>query len=236
MSRVISVVGTAGGVGASVLAAALATRASHKGAAVVAVDARPFGGGLDVVLGVDEEPGLRWRHLMDVVGEVDGAEVFGRIPLAGRCGVVSFDRDAPVVPPREALEGIVAGLSRVSDIVVIDAPRAGELWEEEVADLSDDVVALTGTSIPAVAAAGAAVPHLDAVYDGLWLACRVDRRNTDLPETLSTLLDVPLVGAIATDPKVSVALEEGRPPPGRGAFTASVDAVLESLAPLRSRR
>ena len=45
-----------------------------------------------------------------------------------------------------------------------------------------------------------------------------------------------VVGAIATDPKVSVALEEGRPPPGRGAFTASVDAVLESLAPLRSRR
>lgn len=236
MSRVISVVGTAGGVGASVLSAALACRASYLGAAVVAVDCRPFGGGLDIVFGVDEEPGVRWRDLVHAVGEVDGADLFGRLPLAGRCGVLSFDRDGPVVPPDDALAAAVAALRRISDIVVVDAPRAGEVWEEQVADLSDDVIALTGTTVSAIAAAGAGVPHLDAVHDGLWLACRTDRRNPDLPENLSALLDTPLLGGVASDTKVPVALDEGRPPPSRGAFTRSVDALLGALTPLRSPR
>ncbi|GMA38309.1 hypothetical protein [Mobilicoccus caccae] len=233
MTRVISVVGTAGGVGASVLTAALASRASHLGAAVVAVDARPFGGGLDVVLGADEEPGLRWRDLADAAGPVEGAEVFGRLPLAGRCGVLSFDRDEPLIPSPEALTCLVGALGRVSDIVLIDAPRAGEVWEAEVADLSDEVIAVTGYTIPALAAAAASLAHLDLVHDGLWLACRTDRETADLPDAITRRFDIPLLGAVPTDARVPTALREGRPPPGRGRLAKAVDAMLGNLRPLR---
>lgn len=232
MSRVISVVGTAGGVGASVLTAALATRASHHGAAVVAIDARPCGGGLDVVLGVDEEPGLRWRDLLDAAGTLDGAEIFGRLPLSRRCGVLSFDREAPVVPSGEVLLSAVAALQRVSDLVFVDAPRAGEWWEAEVAELSDEVVALTGTSVPALAGAASSLAHLDAVHDAVWLACRTDRGTTDLPERLAGLLDLPLLGAVPTDGRVATAILEGRPPPGKGPYARAVDVLLSTLNPL----
>lgn len=233
MTRVISVVGTAGGVGASVLTAALATRASHLGAAVVAVDARPYGGGLDVVLGADEEPGLRWRDFADAAGALEGAEVFGRLPMTGRCGVLSFDRDTPIVPPAEALTTLVDALGRVSDLVFVDAPRAGEVWEEEVADLSDDVIALTGLSIPALAGAAASLTHLDLVHEGLWLACRIDRTQPDLAQTLTRTLGIPLIGAVPTDAQVTKALTEGRPPPGRGRLAKAVDRILGDLQPLR---
>lgn len=233
MTRVISVVGTAGGVGASVLTAALATRASELGAAVVAVDARPFGGGLDVLLGADEEQGLRWRDLADAVGVLDGAALFGRLPLAGRTGMLSFDRDRPMIPSVDVLRGVMDALARVSDIIVVDAPRAGEVWEEAVADLSDEVIALTGTTIPALTGAAASVRHLDAVHDGLWLACRTDRSNPVVPETVAHCLEVPLLGTVATDARVTTALSEGRHPPTRGAFGKSVDALLGRLHPLR---
>lgn len=234
MSRVISVVGTAGGVGSSVLTASLAMRASSLGAAVVAVDGRPYGGGLDVVLGVDEFPGIRWRDLADAAGPLDGVEIFGRLPLVDRCGVVSFDREFPLVPAGEVLTAVVSALRSVSDLVFVDAPRAGECWEGEVASVSDEVVALTGTSVSALAAAAASVAHLDAVHDALWLACRTDRgAAADLDQRLPDLLEVPLIGAVPTDPKVATCLSEGRPPPGRGKLCRAVDEMLGRLHPLR---
>ena len=232
MSRVISVVGTAGGVGSSVLTASLAMRASALGAAVVAVDGRPYGGGLDVVLGVDESPGIRWRDLTDAAGPLDGVELFGRLPLADRCGVVSFDREFPLVPPGEVLTAVMAALRSVSDLVLVDAPRAGEAWEGEVASVSDEVVALTGTSVSALAGAAACVAHLDAVHDALWLACRTERgAAADLDRRLPDLLDVPLLGAVPTDPKVAACLSEGRPPPGGGRLRRAVDGMLARLHP-----
>lgn len=237
MSRVISVVGTAGGVGASVLASALAMRASELGAAVVAVDARPYGGGLDVVLGVDEFPGIRWRDLADAAGPLDGVEIFGRLPLADRCGVLSFDREFPVVPSGEVLSAVVTALRSVSDIVVLDAPRAGECWEGEVAGVSDEVIALTGTTVSALAGAAASVPHLDAVHDVLWLACRTDRgAAADLDQRLPHLLDVPFLGAVPTDHKVEACLTDGRPPPDRGRLAKAVDGILTRLRPMRLDR
>ncbi|MDO5627661.1 MAG: hypothetical protein Q4G43_04995 [Mobilicoccus sp.] len=233
MSRVISVVGTAGGVGASTLATALAVRAAHHGASVVALDARPYGGGLDVPFGLDEQPGVRWRDLAECSGNIDGTELFRRLPLAARCGVVSFDRDPPLLPPREALEAVLGALGHLADLVVVDAPRAGEPWEEELADLSDEVIALTGTSVTALASAGASLAHLDLLHDGVWLACRTDRGQSDLPHTLTQVLGLPLLGALPTDSKVSAALADGRPPPARGAYTRAVDALLAGLRPVR---
>lgn len=233
MTRVISVIGTAGGIGASILTAALATRASSMGAAVVAVDGRPFGGGLDVHFGVDEEPGLRWHDLADAAGTLDGAELFGRLPLAGRCGVLSFDRAHPVTPTAEAWRAVITALGRVSDIIVVDAPRAGEVCEEAVADITDDALLLTGTTIPALAGAAASAAHLDAVHGGVWLVSRVEKGQADLPESVAVSLDLPLLGSVPTDPRVTTCLSEGMPPPGKGALAKGVDHILATLQPLR---
>ena len=52
--------GRPAGSGASVLATAVAVRAARAGVDVVLVDGCPLGGGLDVVLGAEQESGIRW--------------------------------------------------------------------------------------------------------------------------------------------------------------------------------
>lgn len=233
MTRVLSVVGAAGGVGASVLTAGLAAQAARHGASVVAVDARPFGGGLDVVLGADMEPGVRWRDLADVTGALLGRETVQRLPFSERCAVLSFDREVPLVPTGEVLRGVIEGLRGVCDLIVVDAPRAGEVWEGEIAGLGDTAIAVTGTTVTALSGAASSVAHLDAVHDDLRLACRTDRTAVDLPETIASLLDVPLLGGVPTDSRVVAALMRGAPPPSKGSFARAVDGLLSCLSPLR---
>ncbi|MGZ4743893.1 MAG: P-loop NTPase [Oryzihumus sp.] len=67
-AHVIGVVGGSGGVGATVLAAALATRAAATGRTVACVDGDVLGGGLDVTFGLEQEPGLRWPDLAAALG------------------------------------------------------------------------------------------------------------------------------------------------------------------------
>ena len=56
---VVAVMGGRGGAGASVFATALAQTASD----ALLVDADPWSGGIDLVLGTESEPGLRWPDL-----------------------------------------------------------------------------------------------------------------------------------------------------------------------------
>jgi Mrp family chromosome partitioning ATPase len=63
MASIIEVVGGSGGVGASVLSAAIAVRAAQAGLRSVAVDGDRLGGGLDVTLGIERERGARWPDL-----------------------------------------------------------------------------------------------------------------------------------------------------------------------------
>src|SRR5665647_2748950 len=56
-AHVIGVVGGSGGVGASVLTAAIAVRAAQADLRLVCLDGDRLGGGLDVTLGIEQEPG-----------------------------------------------------------------------------------------------------------------------------------------------------------------------------------
>ena len=77
---VVGVAGGSGGVGASVLVAALGVRAVTAGRTAVCVDGQRLGGGLDVTLGLEQERGLRWPDLAGVRGQVDGRELLRRLP------------------------------------------------------------------------------------------------------------------------------------------------------------
>src|SRR6478672_4416743 len=59
----VAVLGACGGAGASVLASAVACAAASARSEVLLVDCDPWGTGLDVMLGIENDPGLRWRDL-----------------------------------------------------------------------------------------------------------------------------------------------------------------------------
>ena len=85
MGNVIAFMPASGGVGSSTLAAAVAVRAAAAGRTVVAVDLDALAGCLDVLFGLEQERGWRWRELTEVAGVVDGLGLADRLPVS--CGV-----------------------------------------------------------------------------------------------------------------------------------------------------
>lgn len=119
---VIGVVGARGGVGASVFAAALAAVAARQGARTVLVDGARDGGGLDVLLGIEDEPGLRWPDLHSARGEVVGDQLQALLPRWRGVAVLSADRTRPGTLPDDVPRDVVGALAAASDVVVHDVP------------------------------------------------------------------------------------------------------------------
>jgi hypothetical protein len=147
---VLAVVGASGGAGASTLAAACAVRAADSGRSVALVDAAVGGAGIDVVLGIDHLPGVRWPELAGCRGRVDGLGLLPRMPRAGAVAVLAHSRDSPVWVGAAAERGVIAGLSDVLDLVVVDVPRAWSLggWRTVDQESRDGLDGLDGSEAP----------------------------------------------------------------------------------------
>ena len=104
MAREVTVVGAAGGVGASTLAALLARRRAADGARVVLVDLDPGRGGIEVLLGIEAQAGARWSDLAQVRGTLAGGDLDGLLPRWHGVDVLSTDRRDTAVDG-EALVG-----------------------------------------------------------------------------------------------------------------------------------
>ncbi|MBC7292320.1 MAG: pilus assembly protein FlpE, partial [Actinotalea sp.] len=87
----VAVVGAAGGVGASTLAALLARRRAIAGDRVLLVDLDPGGGGLDVLLGLEQVDGARWSDLRHVASGVEARPLLDALPHWRGVSVVSGD-------------------------------------------------------------------------------------------------------------------------------------------------
>src|SRR5450759_5123603 len=122
-AHIIGVVGGSGGVGASVLTAAIAVRAAQAGLRPVCLDGDRLGGGLDVTLGIEQEPGVRWPDLAGDRGRIDGSELLHRLPSVDGVDVLSFDcaRDVPLAA--EIFRDVLLALRVAADVVVVDLPR-----------------------------------------------------------------------------------------------------------------
>ena len=68
-ASVVGVVGAGGGAGASTVAAGLAAANARRGRQSLLVDADPLGGGIDLLMGCEGVPGLRWPESRSTVDE-----------------------------------------------------------------------------------------------------------------------------------------------------------------------
>ncbi|APT91762.1 hypothetical protein CPHO_01170 [Corynebacterium phocae] len=153
-SQVLAVTGTAGGLGASTLAVSLSCAL----APAALVDARAGAGGIDLLVGLEQTPGLRWPDLNIGAGKVDGADIHAVLPVsAGGVAVLSHARstvDDPFELPTSALAACTTALSYHHPVVVDGM---------DVAPFSPDhVVVLTAAEVRAAAAAAGVVATLRA--------------------------------------------------------------------------
>ncbi|WP_230464866.1 septum site-determining protein Ssd [Nocardia seriolae] len=90
---VLAVAGAGAGAGASVLAAAVGlTAAGRFRDHTLLVDCAPYGGGLDLLLGLESAPGLRWTDLTIEHGRVSAPALHAALPVASGLAVLSCGR------------------------------------------------------------------------------------------------------------------------------------------------
>ena len=116
--RVIAVTAGRGGGGASVFAGALACIAEE----ALLIDLDPCGGGLDLMLGVESVPGLRWPDLAVGSGRLGWSAVREVLPRSRGLSVLSGTRECHEIDA-DAASSIVDAGRRGGATVVCDLPR-----------------------------------------------------------------------------------------------------------------
>lgn len=239
----VAVGASCGGAGASTLAAALALTAAAASPGVLLVDADPWGGGLDLVLGAERDEGLRWPALSEVRGRLDGEAVMAALPDVAGVSVLASSRSAPRPVPDEALGAVVEAARTGGRPVVVDLARPGAQGPDGGAELvlaeADLALLLVPTRLRAASAARAMVGEPDR--PGPWAAARLVTRPVPGGLARQEVVDVvgrPVVAELGPDRSAAARGERGEPPivTARSPFGAVARAVLAELTTGRPDR
>ncbi|STZ25034.1 helicase/secretion neighborhood CpaE-like protein [Mycolicibacterium aichiense] len=202
--RVIAVTGGRGGAGASTFAAALAQVASSS----LLVDLDPWGGGIDLVIGSEAVPGLRWPDLSLQGGRLAWSAVRDALPRHHGVSVLSGDRHGQEMAPG-AVEAVVDAGRRGGILVICDLPRRMTGAVTCALDTADLVVMITSCDIRGVAAAAALAPVLRGVNPNVGLVVRGPAPSGLRAEEAAAVADLPLLAAMRPEPMLAERLERG---------------------------
>lgn len=230
-ARVVAVLGGRGGAGASVVAGGLAVTAARSRLRTLLVDADPLGGGLDLVLGWEQQAGLRWPALTDADGRVDASSLVRALPSRGDLVVLSWDRGDLRSLPSSAMAAALDAGRRACDLVVVDLPR--HLDDAAVTALQsvDRAFLVVPAELRAAAAAArvvrAAAPHCA----DLSLIIRGPSPGRIRAAELARTLGLPLAGTVRPEPVLGRGLERGEAPAadGRGPLAALCQRLVGEL-------
>ncbi|MEU5693503.1 septum site-determining protein Ssd [Actinosynnema sp. NPDC020468] len=230
--RVVSVVGGRGGAGASVLAAAVGQAAVSAGGSALLVDCDPLGAGLDLTLGAESEPGLRWPDVR-LTGRVRASALREALPKrVGRTGtltVLSCAREGPGPTPHAVTAVVEAGV-RAGETVVCDLPRHLPDPAHAALNLSDLVVLVVPAEIRACASAKRLADDLVARGADVRAVVKLPSPTGLTDKQVTGALAVPLLAAMRPEPGLPTALDRGRfPENAKGPLATTARAVLKAL-------
>lgn len=207
-ARTVGVVGGCGGAGASVLATALASTAARCGRQPLLVDLDPLGGGLDVLLGLEQQVGLRWSDLAAASGRLSPSALRDALPRAGGLAVLSHGRRAGPVPAADAVLDVLDACRRCADPVVVDLPRSSA---PPAVGVLDELAVVVPGDVRAVAAALPLVDSLTASARSIGVVVRHLPASTLSAEHVADALSLVLLGELRAEPGLPAALHSGRP-------------------------
>ena len=221
----VGVVGGSGGAGATTLACALGQAAALTGPTVV-IDLDPLGPGVDRVLGMEEQPGVRWAELAATSGRLGSRSLREALPRRGHLGVLAWSggqvRSAP--PDPGAVREVLAAAARGHQRVVLDLPRG----ESELMSRCDEVVVVVAPTITGVASAARLVDGL--VADGIdtGRAGLVVRGSGVDPDAVARAVGLPVLTAMPDQRALGEAIDLGLGPlrSRRGPLARATAAVL----------
>ena len=209
-ARVIAVTSGSGGAGASVTAAALAMCASGQGWQSVLVDVDPDSPGADLLLGLDETPGLRWENLSDSSGAPPGDRLVTSLPRVDNCAVLTRDRSRVWEHNPLLIGTTIQALSKVSDRVVIDVPRAHPELRDAVITTCDVVYVVATCDLRGASSAMRVVEAIRSRAD-VQLLTRARAGDSLDPLDLADWLQLPLAANLPHESGITSAVDRGEP-------------------------
>jgi secretion/DNA translocation related CpaE-like protein len=231
----VSVLGACGGSGSSTFAAALAvsgatSRVAHGRGALV-VDADPLGGGLDLVLGAEDRPGVRWPELAHTSGRLSASTLREALPRSRDLSILSWDRGDPVEVGPAAMRSVLTAGQRGHGLVVVDLPRHLDAAAEEAVVRSAVTLLVVPAEVRAVAAASRVLAQVRPLAPRLALVVRVPGPGGLGADQVAESLGVQPWAQMRPDKGVGPAIDEGLGPLRRrkGPLALSCRQVLERL-------
>lgn len=207
---VLGVLGGSGGVGASVLAGALAATAARSGTALL-VDLDPLGPGQARLVGVEEEQGVTWADLADSRGRLGGRALREAVPRREGLGVLGWP-DGPFATPEPALvRDVVTAAQRGHDWVVLDLPRAADPSVAGLATRCDQVLLVVRSVLGGVSAAARMAERLRGEAPHAVLVVRT-RRGSPPGEDVARAVGLPLVAELKDQRRLDEQLDLGLGP------------------------
>jgi len=228
---VVAVLSGRGGGGASVFAVALARMAGKS----LLVDADPWGGGLDLVLGSETEPGLRWPDFATAGGRLTYTALRDALPTRHGVALLSGGRVLSGEDPGTgvdplALEAVIDAGSRGGVTVVCDVARRQEPATETALTQADLVVLATPADVRSCAAAAATARWVVGANPNTGLLVRGPAPGGLRPIDVARIVGLPLLTAMRPQPGVAAQLERGGLRlPRRSPLAAAARSVLAVL-------
>jgi len=228
----VGVIGSCGGSGATTLAAALALTSSAATRPTLMVDADPLGGGIDLVLGAEHVPGVRWPELAGTSGRLSAPSLRDALPRVGELSMLSHDRGEVVPVEAAAMRSVLAAGQRGHELVVVDLPRRLDAAAEEAVVRSEVTLMVVPAEVRAVAAASRVLAALRELAPRLGLVVRGPGPTSLRAEQVEESLDVPVWALMRADKGLGPALDEGLGPlrRRRGPLATGCKAILGQLA------
>ena len=118
--NVVVVDAATAGIGTSTLTALLARELAERGLKCVLVDADLNGGGLDVLLGVEDEDGTRFGDISAPLGNIDGKALLRELPSWEGVPLLACDPWKSENPQAWEIQACVRSLAQVRDAVLVD--------------------------------------------------------------------------------------------------------------------
>lgn len=222
---VLAVLGGCGGAGASVFATALA----HSAPTALLVDVDPWGGGIDLTLGSEREPGLRWPDLALGGGRVGYAALSAALPSRHGIAVLSAGQAGDDIDAT-ALAAVIDGSCRAGTTTICDLPRRATSAVGAALDAADLVVLVTPADVRSCAAAAALRPWLTGTNPNVGLVVRGPAPGGLRSADVARITGLPLLAAMRPQPGLAAELErDGLRPRRRSPLMSAARRVLEVL-------
>jgi secretion/DNA translocation related CpaE-like protein len=223
----IGVIGGSGGAGATTFACALGQWAGRSGPSVV-IDTDPLGPGVDRVLGLEGEYGVRWDALQQTTGRLSARTLREALPRRAGVGALSWAAGPQGTLQAFAMRESLSAAQRGHDVVVVDLTRHGDPLIDEVAARCDRVMVLVTPTVPGLASAARVCARMARVAR---LGLVVRGRGLD-PAEMSEVTEVPVVATMSDQRGLEEAIDLGAGPlrSYRGPLARAVSVVLAEVS------